>query len=230
MTDKHRSDDELVEADRRAYRARFIWGPIFTLYGFLAAVGSVYAIHIGLLPKAWMDGHQPLVIMGVVLILALPAIVFLARRYRIPKAARMARVQRKLADDHHRRLRIANATCAIIVPLTAAMVIAMDIYHGGQFAVPGDLFLPFEFAFIALIGLFGVLRGPAEGDEWTRALRATATRIGFIVAIIGFCGVYLLAFLRPEWTRLAIPVVIALTLMSASITFLIADWRAGRED
>jgi hypothetical protein len=162
-------------------------------------------------------------------VLALPAIVFLARRYRVPKAARTLRVQRKLADDHQRRLRIANATCAIIVPLTAALVVAMDIYHGGRFAAFGDLFMPFDFSFIALIGLFGVLRGPVEGDEWTRALRAKATRIGFIVVIVGFCGVYLLAFLHPEWTRLAIPVVIALALMSASITFLIADWRAGRE-
>ena len=123
MTEKKLSDEELVEADRKAYRARFIWGPIFVLYGFLAAVGTVYAIHIGLLPKAWADGHWPLVIMAAVLVVALPAIVFLARRYRIPKAARVPRVQRKLADDHQRRLRIANATGAIIVPLTAALVI-----------------------------------------------------------------------------------------------------------
>jgi len=228
MTEKKLSDEELVEADRKAYRARFIWGPIFVLYGFLAAVGTVYAIHIGLLPKAWADGHWPLVIMAAVLVVALPAIVFLARRYRIPQAARTPRVQRKLADDHQRRLRIANATCTIIVPLTAVLVIAMEFHHGGRFAIPGDMFLPFEFVFIALIGLFGVLRGPAAADEWTGVLRAKATRTGFIVAIAGFSAVYLLAFFRPEWVRLAIPVAIALALTSASITFLIADWRAGR--
>lgn len=230
MADINLSDEELVEADRRAYRGRFVWTFAFALYGFVAAVAMAYGVRAGLIPVAWIAQNPPLVVIGIVVIAALPAMAVVIRRLKVPKAASAPRIQRKLVEDHQRRLRIANATCAIIVPLTAAMAIAIDIHHGGRVTLPGGLLLPCEFVFVTLIGLFGVLRGPSQGDERTRQLRTKATRAGFIVAVIGLGAVYLFAFFRPDLVRLAIPAAMALALASASLTFLIADWRASREN
>lgn len=229
MTEQNLSDDELAEADRRAYRARFIWGPAFALYGFVVAVGLFFAIHIGLLPAAWGKGKSPLVLLAATLLLASPAIIFLARRYRVPKAARRGGVQRKLVDDHQRRGRIAMWRVTILVPLMAVMAIGMDIHKGGRFNLPSDLYLPFDLTLIALLGSFGILRGPAASDELTQALRANAAKLGFVIAIAGLCAVYALMFYRPDWARLAVPCVVALSIVSSAIHYLIADWRAGQE-
>jgi hypothetical protein len=228
MTDKQRSDDELVEADRRAYRARMRWIGYAAAYGAVLSVLLIVAMVHGVVSQAWID-EAPLAHIGLLALpFALPLFPLMLRATRVPKAAKAPRIQRKLVEDNQRRQRIGLAIMLIAVPYNAAVQTWQTLAH--PYTDPDQWLLVGLFAFLVLCCSIVLLAQPKDDDEISRAIRAAAAKIGFAVAVVALAAIYVIATIDPVWERITAPGMIAAVLMIPTLYFLIADWRAGRED
>lgn len=228
MTKQPLTDDELVAADRRAYRARLRWVMIAVVYGVVLSILLISALRAGLIPREWME-HRPIL---TIFLLSIPFIVPLYPLFRrtttAPRDASAPRIQRRLIEDNQRRARIALAYVVAVLPLSAALVVWQTLTHPLPISAPAGWFHPGGFLMMVLIGVFVLLKGPGDADEISRSLRAGAAKLGFVIALPAFAGVYMLSLADIGWARMAAPIAIAATLMIPGLYFLIADWRAGR--
>ncbi len=221
------SDDELVEADRRAYRTRIRWIGWSALYGTALGVLLIFAVRSGIVSLAWIAQAPLTHIMLLSLPFVLPIMLAAALTPRVPKAARAPRIQRKLIEDHQRRRRSSLFIFLIVLPYSAALQTWQIAAHPYVFS--DQWILAGLFALLVALCLVVLLIEPKNADEITSSIRAKAAKLGFVTAAGMFMALYLAVMARAAWVRPAIPGAIAVILLVPMIYFLIADWRAGRE-
>lgn len=220
--------DDLVDADRRAFRAMIYWIIGAALYGFAATSALALALNMGWIARAWIAAHPALVVCGIIVAPTLPALaIVLAYDHRIRAAA--IPVRGRLVDVRERRSHLAVKLFLFVVPVEAAIAIGMDIDKGGRFLASRDAWYPINLALFAIFAMYVLLKQPDTDDEWSRDLRARAARTRFVAAVVGLAGVYGLLLADAAWARLAAPGALAAAVELALLHFLIADWRAGKE-
>jgi hypothetical protein len=193
----------------------------------------------GLLPPWRAMGGAVVVVLGGMLL----TFIWIRRRNAVPPEAQSERILRRQIDEYQKRERlllimfslIALLWCIGPVNIGRSMANSHLPQNMASLAAFMRWFMPAVFVcctfLTALILSFGQgfagKRAHVLNDELTRALRARATRIGYLIAFPGLGAAYLVALYRPEWSTLVLPPVIAAAIALPSLYFVFVEWRAG---
>jgi len=233
MPDEKSSDVEIIARERRSYRRGLALFPVGLLLGLAVMGGFSWALISGLVPKWFSESAlAPITLALVIILLIVTAFRIFARP---PKEAMSKRILRKQIDDHQKRSRIFYILIAVMALELGTLPLFPHFRNPG---VNSTLWLPHaSFVFVALMSALILCFGPgflkaafrnAVNDELTRALRARAIRLGFLIAVAGLGASYLAALYKPEWNVFVLSPVIASVIAVPALYFVILDWRAGR--
>jgi len=90
--------------------------------------------------------------------------------------------------------------------------------------------LTFAYPYMILASLLTRNRiGRALDDELTRALRAQAFTVGFVVAMIALAGLFWLGLYRPAWMVEGLPAALLICATVPAWTYAFLNWRAERD-
>ena len=233
MPDEKSSDVEIIARERRSYRRGLALFPVGLLLALAVMAGFSWAQDSGFVPKWFSESAlEPITLALVISLLIVLAFRIFARP---PKEAMSERILRKQIDDHQKRWRFLYILIAIMAIVLGTLPLSPHFRSPG---VNSTLWLPHaSFVFVALMSALIICFGPgflnasfrnAMNDELTRALRARASRLGFLIAVAGMGASYLVALYKPEWSVFVLSPVIAAAIAVPALYFVILDWRAGR--
>jgi hypothetical protein len=222
--------DQLTQ-DRPRDKAPFLRAGLF---GILAACGAAMAAtgtFRGLYARFGVseDTSDYILGIGVGLLLAAALVSLLKAKYSRDYGMPENRIDQ--FQTQQRRILIA---ITILVAGFGLMAIFHPVFHGGavsrDFSIEFAL-LAFMTAAVATFGVGFLRRGcrTASNDELARALRARATQIGYILAMLGLSAGYMLSIFRPDLTIVALPVALLVGVIAPAGYFLIADWRMNSD-
>ena len=233
MTDKPLSDEEIIARERRSYRRGLALFPVGLLFGFAVMGGFTWALISGLVPKWFSESAlEPITLALVISLMIVLAFRIFARP---PKEAISERILRKQIDDHQKRSRFFYILIAVMALEFAALPGIPFVQSPGSNSTLWLINGSFIFAIMgaALLICFGsgflsASFRNALNDELTRALRARAIRLGYLIAVAGLGAAYLAALYKPEWSVFVLSPVIAAVIAIPALYFVFLDWRAGR--
>lgn len=223
------NDDEAIAQNKRSYRRLWWMALIMIIPAAAMGIGFGWAKDHGFLPP--LLANNPLLAMTLGAIVLVGLVALWGWRVLAP-LNQPRRIQRKMTEDRQRRSRIStiyNAT--VLLPMAALAVFSQRSGHSSGTDLDGWL-IPGLFVLmccVALLSIGGAQR-IASSDDVARDLWRRATQLGFMLSVPGMGLIYLLSLYRPGWVPLAVPFLIAVTVAVPLFTFLILDWRAGRED
>jgi len=232
------SDDEIIAKLNASDRA-VAW--------MVVALVVVPVMLIAIFAGAFFTGHAALLqsegVQIAVSILVVAGILFfiqrLGRRYQ-PEAyleSMEPRILRRRIDAHHRYWRWTLVTClfsASCTTLSFSRTLA-NIARPNQtwaFFMAGTIIFTIAlFSTIVMIGpgWFSRDMHAILNDDFIRALRGRAERLGYVTLMIALAGVLIVAIWRPTLTLPALCWALYAGFAIPALYYVIADWRAGRE-
>lgn len=237
MEIRPQTDNEIAAEERRRMKRlpRFVAASF--LFWMAVAFALVVAFNFGLPQSvgAWA-GIPSIVIAWVPLIILVGVwIVFLIYRRRLAPSSESLRpgVQRRLVDDYTRRQR---TTLAGLIPLTLYLAytqrnVLAEPFADAWFTQSAFVLYMMMVALALTLGVGFLSRRfrAANNDELSRALRASATRIGYLLAVAAMGAIYILYRFTPQSLGLAIPYLMAGVFIVPAIYLLRADRQASRD-
>jgi hypothetical protein len=142
-------------------------------------------------------------------------------------------VQRRLVDDYTKRQR-----WTLVVAIPGALLLALNQPPATAGHGPEDWFTQSVFVFIMLMLALMLVLGPgflsrrfraANADELSRALRARASALGYVCAMLALSADYLISQLAPPMLASALPLSMAAVFVIPALYYVIADWQASRD-
>ncbi|GAA0532428.1 uncharacterized membrane protein (DUF485 family) [Rhizomicrobium palustre] len=220
----NRSDEEIAAEEMRKLDG----------HSRTTALGLVFWIGLALLlvlalnfAPAGISGHVAWWLPLGILILVWGAILLYRRRFRAAPEKLSPNVEGRLIEHYARRQR-----------WSVLFVIAMTLTLLAETATTAPWSDRALFASTILIAALSLVLGPgfldrhyraANNDELSRALRARAAAIGYLVAAAALVTNYLVQALAPAVLPLAMRLSLAAIVIIPTLYYLIADWRASRD-
>ncbi len=232
------TDDEII-AKLNAIDRSVGWA-VLALVGTLVTLLAVFA-------GAFFTGHAALLqsegVQIAVGILFAAAIFVLALRIgqrSQPQAyleSMEPRILRRRIDAHHRYWRWTLLSC-IFTSFWSAMSLGHAFAHVGPdnrfwALLAGAMFIPVIALFSAMliVGPGWISRDMHRilNDDFIRALRGRAERLGYAALMIAVAGALLVAIWRPALTLPVLSWALYAGFAIPALYYVIADWRAGRD-
>lgn len=239
MTDP--SDDEILA--RIAASQRVMWRLVWTLLGGLGLIVAVVAALVFTGHAAWQQNVWfQAGVAAVMVALFLYVIVMMGRHFVPPEAAMGPTFARRRIDAHQRRWR-----WALLSNLLVGLFLAYNQWHAlNDFAALGDdrmrLLLGLGFGLYPLLMVAILTVGPRwqslgqlelakwVDDEFSLALRARTLRVGYVFAMVLLAAVFVVTLWRPALTLTVLCWGLFAGAAVPTLYYVIADWRAGREE
>lgn len=237
MTPEPLSDEDVIARQHRKFRES-IW---VGLIGGLTMAGLTtlcfYIDRHGLLLRYGLSNLQ----VDIVLTTAMFAMfgVFLAVvmiRYWPSKAERSARIVRKDIDGQLRQWRWSLPLLTVVMCLNALNLVHSIARGASSLSVAilaGSIaFLAIAMAGVVVFGPGCALKSYREGlaDEWVKALRAQAARIGFLTMTTAVAAALVVLCLKPAWGVAALAAALCVGVATPIFAFTIMEIRADRKE
>jgi heme/copper-type cytochrome/quinol oxidase subunit 2 len=230
--------DEKIIADAHQRLRGAVRATLVLVGVFIALIVALCAANrLGLLPALGITHHVSGVIFTVSPFILVAIALAIAWRYRLPKEARSERILRKDIDTYHKYWRFSYLAGAFVLFLCAiALQQTMSDFGGADAAFTARLLVS-SFAFLAVVTALVVCFGPgfvsaryrrALADEVTRALRARAAMIGYLIAVFGLAALLIAQQYGMTRAVSALPLVIAAACGLPAVLYVFLEWRAGR--
>jgi hypothetical protein len=132
-------------------------------------------------------------------------------------------------DAGQTRGRMVVAVFAVLTLVTAGLLVATPAAASGHEAVK-QAFMTGAFAVCAVLAVVFTGLGSRDDDEFVRHLRARAARLGLVIAVPAMLAAVAAVRYRPEWSANVLPLLVAFAATVPALYYIVADWRAGREE
>jgi hypothetical protein len=236
----NRNDDDLIA--RVDASNRMMWRLVWTLSGGLALVAAAVAALVFTGYAEWQqNGWFQLGVAAVVGALFLYVLVMMGRHQLPPMEVLDPALARRRIDAKQRRWRTAMLL-NIFTLFICVFNIAPEL--GDNAGLHGILPFALGFAICALPTTFAFLLSGGPGlrglgqpdmralvnDEFAVALRGRTMRFGYLFLMLALSAVLLIVLWRPALIFTALAWALYAGFAIPALYYVIADWRAGREE